>query len=177
MLELYLPAQRSFNEETEEFVIFPQTTLRLEHSLISVSKWESKWHKSFLSADSYTLEEFTDYIRCMSLSSVDMLTIKRLSSKDIQVILDYIHDPMTATTFSKTSKKTSRQIVTSELVYFWMISFEIPFECEKWHLNRLLTLIEVCNRKQNPVKMSKREARDFRNAANEARRKKLGSNG
>ena len=179
MLPIILPSAKLFNEATEEYVYVPQVTLKFEHSLISLSKWESKWHRSYLNASSYTTEEFMDYMRCMSLDpNVDMQTLKRLTRSDINTIMEYMRNPMTATTFSKLKSQSRKgPIITAEIIYYWMISFDIPFECEKWHLNRLLTLIEVCSRKQNPEKLSKREAAMMRAAANEARRKQLGSKG
>lgn len=180
MLLLSLPAVRFFNEETEEYVSLKPVQLRLEHSLISVSKWESKWHKSYLSATSFTKEEFVDYVRCMAMDSgleVPLLA-RRLTVKDVEKIRAYIRDPMTATTFSKRNDTRRKQsIITSEIVYYWMISYGIPIECEKWHLNRLLTLVEVCSLKQNSQKMSKMDAARMRASANEARRKKLGTKG
>lgn len=177
---MVLPACRFFNEATEEFVTYPKSTLKLEHSLISISKWESKWHKSFLNAKSYTIEEFRDYIRCMSLDpniTDDMLA--RINPEHIAKIWDYIKDPMTATVITRRGrqKRAGNSFVTSETIYYWMVSLGIPFECEKWHLNRLLMLVEVCSIKQNPEKMNKRDAAAMRAMANEANRKRFGSKG
>ena len=178
MLQITVPAARFFNEKTEEFIESPALNLRLEHSLISVSKWESKWHKSFLNAGAYTREEFLDYVRCMSLDpNVTYDSLIGLGYNEIEKITKYIHEPMTATTFHNQKKETGRSIITAEIIYYWMITFEIPFECEKWHLNRLLTLINVCSIKQNPSKMNKRDAAMMRMMANESRRKKFGTKG
>lgn len=180
MLTITLPPARFFNEETEEFVSFPKTTLKLEHSLISVSKWESKWKKSYLSSNGLNRDEFLDYVRCMSLDpNMDPATVLRIRPEDATKILEYIRDPMTATTFSKHGNRSHgrQSIVTAEIIYYWMVSFGIPFECEKWHLNRLLALIEVCGAKQNPSKMNAMDAASMRRAMNESRRKKYGTRG
>lgn len=181
MLQLTLPAGRGFNEDTEEFVIFPAVTLRLEHSLISIHKWEAKWHKSYLDNKEFTAEEQLDYIRCMSLDpNFDPIVLRRLRKDDFIKVRDYITNPMTATVIHKKKSQgpNSGQFITAELIYYWMVEFGIPFECNKWHLNQLLTLIEVCSIKQTPGnKMNKREAAMMRASANEARRKKLGSRG
>ena len=179
MLPITLPEARMFNEQTETFIRVPAVTLKLEHSLISIAKWESKWQKSYLSSNGLTSEEFMDYIRCMSLDpNIDRETLLRLTKNDLAIIIAYIKAPMTATTFSKLSNEPrNHDIITAEIVYYWMVSFGIPFECEKWHINRLLTLIEVCSRKQNPQKMSNMEAARMRYAMNEARKKKFGTKG
>lgn len=180
MLYITIPAIELYDEEKEEFVNRKAQTLQLEHSLVSLSKWESKWCKAFLSKNNKTDEEILDYIKCMTLTqNVDPEVYKYLSPDNIKQINDYIGAPMTATCFSEDiNGKTSREIVTAELVYYWMIALNIPFECQKWHLNRLLTLIKVCNIKNTPPK--KRSKRDImsRNAAlNAARRQQLNTRG
>lgn len=181
MLQITLPPGRCFNEETEDFIVFPATTLKLEHSLISIHKWESKWHKSYLNNPDLSIEEQLDYIRCMSLDpNFDVTVFGRMKNEDFIKIRDYIASPMTATVIHrrKDQRNTSGQFVTAELIYYWMIQFGIPFECNKWHLNQLLTLIEICSIKQSPGnKMNKRDAAAMRAAANETRRKKFGSRG
>lgn len=178
MLQIKLDKTRLFDEASEEFVYFEPTTLKLEHSLISIQKWESKWHKSFLSSSDKTLDEMMDYIRCMSLDpNVDPRFTMRLTEKEILQIKEYMDNPMTATTFSLDQKRPNHQIITAEIIYFWMTSMNIPFECAKWHINQLLTLIQVCSIKNNPKKMSKKEAGAQRAALNKARRAKLGSSG
>ena len=178
MLQITLPKARFFNEITEEFINLEPLTVRLEHSLISIQKWESKWHKSFLSAKSFTAEELSDYIRCMSLDpNVDPAFTQRLSVEDCEKIRAYMENPMTATTFSKNTKSGRNQIITAEIVYFWMTTFGIPFSCAKWHINQLLTLIEVCSIKNNPSKVGKKQSAAQRAALNKARRAKLGSSG
>lgn len=162
MLQITIPGLEEYNEETEEFINHKDTVLKLEHSLVSISKWESKWHKSFLHAtEEFTEEELIDYIKCMTITqNVPDDVYFRLTSKNIKEINSYIENPMSATWFgeSKTGNKKGGDVVTSELIYYWMIAFNIPLECEKWHLNRLLTLIKICTIKNNPPKkMSKQE--------------------
>lgn len=180
MLYITIPAIELYDEEKEEFVNRKAQTLQLEHSLVSLSKWESKWRKAFLSNNNKTDEEILDYVKCMTLTqNVDPETYKYLTPENIKQINEYIGAPMTATCFSEEKGgKSNREIVTAELVYYWMIALNIPFECQKWHLNRLLTLIRVCNIKNAPPK--KRSKRDImsRNAAlNAARRKQLNTRG
>ena len=179
MLYITIPKVTGWDEKNEEFVDIKEQTLKLEHSLVSLSKWESKWHKSFLSTQDKTTEEILDYIRCMTLTqNVKPEVYNRLTRKNIEEINKYIEDPMTGTYFSKTKSSSQREIVTSELIYYWMISLNIPMECQKWHLNRLLTLIRVCNIKNQPSKKMSRNEIMSRNAAlNAARRKKLNSKG
>ncbi len=155
-------------------------TLSLEHSLVSLAKWESKWCKPFLSNDKEkTYEETLDYIRFMTVTqNVDPRVYENLSRENIQKINDYIEAPMTATTIREKGGKGSKEIVTAELIYYWMIALQIPFECQKWHLNRLLMLIRVCNVKNQPSKkMSKRDVMSRNTSLNAARRKAMGQRG
>ena len=180
MLRIVIPEGQLFDEKTEEFIYTKQQTLQLEHSLVSLSKWESKWCKPFLSKDTRTFEETIDYVRCMTITqNVDPNIYNFLTNKNIEDVNNYIAAPMTATWFSKNSRKSnSSEQITSELIYYWMISLNIPFECQKWHLNRLLTLIEVCNVKnQPPKKMGRKEIMSRNTALNAARRKQLNSRG
>lgn len=179
MLSLTIPAIEMFNEKTQEFVYSNKTILTLEHSLVSLSKWEAKWNKPFLSKEDKTMEETIDYIKCMTITqNVDPSVYSRLTVENINAINNYIEAPMTATTFNNSNNNPSREIVTSELIYYWMISLNIPMECQKWHLNRLLTLIRVCNVKNTPPKKMSRKDIMSRNAAlNAARRKKYNSTG
>ena len=181
MLRITIPiSPEGWDEKKEEFVEAKTVTLQLEHSLVSLSKWESKWCKPFLSTGDKTSEETLDYIKCMTLTqNVDPDIYSRVTAKNIEDINQYIYAPMTATTFSEDKRgKTNREIVTAELIYYWMIALNIPFECQKWHLNRLLTLIRVCNVKNAPPKkMSKRELMSRNAALNAARRKQLNTNG
>lgn len=179
MLTIEIPDQEFFNEETQEFFTMKGQTLQLEHSLVSLSKWESKWNKPFLSKEDKTIEQTIDYIKCMTITQNPKPHIYNLlTDKNILEIKNYIDAPMTATTFSNVNQGHSREIVTSELIYYWMISLNIPMKCEKWHLNRLLTLIRVCNIKNGPAKkMSKKEIMSRNAALNAARRKKLNTKG
>lgn len=181
MLQLVIPlGPEIFDDEKNEFVTPETKTLQLEHSLLSLSKWESKWCKPFLSKEEKTPEETIDYIKCMTITqNVKDEVYSHLTRDNIMQINKYIEAPMTATTFSKNNKgKTSREIITSELIYCWMIQLNIPSEYQKWHLNRLLTLIQVCNIKNEPAsKMSNKEIMNRNRALNAARKKKLNTRG
>ena len=180
MLKLVIPGSEVYDEEAERFKTYPERTIMLEHSLVSISKWESKWCKAFLTKQEKTFEETLDYIKFMTITqNVDPKVYNYLTNENIDEVNRYIEAPMTATYFSedKTSKISLEQ-VTAELIYYWMISLNIPFECQKWHLNRLLTLIKVCNIKNTPPKKRSRKDIMSRNAAlNAARRKQLNTRG
>lgn len=181
MLKITIAAgTEMWDEKNEEFIYPKNVTLQLEHSLVSLSKWESKWHKPFLGKEEKTAEETVDYIRCMTLTqNVDPSLYGFITNEVIRQVADYIDDPMTATWFSKEDKgPPSREVVTAELIYYRMVAYNIPFECQKWHLNRLLTLIRVCDVKNAPPKkVSKRDLATRNAAINAARRKALNSKG
>ena len=181
MLQIKIPlTSEGWDEEKQEFVEPTYKNLQLEHSLISLSKWESKWCKPFFSKEQKTGEQVVDYIKFMTITkNVDDEIYDKLSNKNIEEINKYIEAPMTATTFSKEQAgKFSKEIITSELIYYWMIALNIPFECQKWHINRLLTLIRVCNVKNQPgKKMSKSEILSRNAALNAARRQQLNTRG
>jgi|SRR5574344_2523155 hypothetical protein len=180
MLKITIPSAELWDEDKEEFVYTKEQTLQLEHSLVSLSKWESKWCKAFLSKHEKTFEETVDYVKCMTLTqNVNSDVYQYLTNKNIAEINRYIEAPMTATYFSDDKiGKTSREQITSELIYYWMVALNIPFECQKWHLNRLLTLVKVCNIKNQPPKKRSRKEILSRNAAlNAARRKQLNTRG
>ena len=181
MLTIKIPiTQEGWDEVKEEFVEAKYQTLQLEHSLVSLSKWESKWKKPFFSKKGMTTEETLDYIKFMTVSkNVDPDVYDHLSRENIEEVMAYIDDPMTATTFSNDGKSGSnREVITSELIYYWMIASNIPFECQKWHLNRLITLIRVCSIKNNPPKKrSKRDIMSQNAALNAARRKQMNTKG
>lgn len=179
MLKITIPGKEMYDEVKQEFFETESHTIQLEHSLVSLSKWESKWHEPFLSKQNKTVEQTIDYIKCMTITqNVDPIIYNGLTSENIAAINKYIDDPMTATTFSQKDKKGSNEIVTSELIYYWMIALNVPMECQRWHLNRLLTLIRVCNIKNTPPKkMSKREINSRNAALNAARRSKLHTTG
>lgn len=179
MIEITIPAYELFNDVTGEFESGPSRDITLEHSLLSISKWESKWLKPFLSNVPKTDEEVVDYIRCMTLNKgVPPEAYYNIPNNQYELINKYITAPMTATTISDPGGKPSREILTSELIYYYMISNNIPMECEKWHINRLMTLIRVFGVKNNPGK--KRPMADVMKSnaeLNAARKKKLNTKG
>lgn len=181
MLQIILPAIEQWDELKEEFVTAKkELTLELEHSLVSLSKWESRWKKAFLSKRDKSYEETIDYIKCMTITkNVPPDAYQRLTMANVKEINDYINDSMTATYIHEDSGGApGKDQITAELIYFWMITLNIPFECKTWHLNRLLTLIRLCSAKNQPPK--KRNARDTMSqyaALNAARRNKLNTKG
>lgn len=181
MLQIKVPiVPEKWDEEKEEFVPPTFQVLNLEHSLVSLSKWESKWNKFYLSKEEKTVEEVIDYIKCMTLTkNVDPEVYEHLTKTNIDEINRYIEEPMTATILPKSAKgKGSSEMVSSESIYYWMIALGIPFECQKWHLNRLITLIGVCNAKNAPPKkMSKRQIMNQNAALNAKRRKQFNTRG
>lgn len=181
MLQLVIPlGPEIFDDEKQEFVTPDTKTIQLEHSLISLSKWESKWCKPFLTKEAKTPEETIDYIKCMTITpNVSDEVYSHLTVDNIMQVNKYIDHPMTATTFPKSKKGVgSKEIITSEIIYYWMITLNIPSEYQKWHLNRLLTLIQVCNVKNEPAKkMSKSEILSRNRALNAARKQKLNTRG
>ena len=180
MLEITIPKGELWDESKQEFIQTKEQTLRLEHSLVSLSKWESKWKKAFLSKDEKTFEETIDYINCMTVTqNVDPNVYMFLTNGNIKKINEYIDDPMTATTFSNNKQQGGNcEILTSELIYYYMIALNIPFECQRWHLNRLITLIRVCSIKNQPSKkMSKGEIMKLNTSLNAERRKQLNTKG
>jgi hypothetical protein len=181
MLQISVLPIELWDEKSNQFFYShsKEQLLQLEHSLVSLSKWESKWCKPFLTKVDKTDEETTDYIKCMTLTqNVDPDIYKFLSRENIKTVIDYIELPMTATTFSKDDHKVmNREIITAEIIYYWMITLNIPFECQKWHLNRLLTLINVCNIKNQPKKMNKKDILANNRRINEARRNQYNTTG
>lgn len=169
-----------WDEEKEEFIEPKTTVLQLEHSLISLSKWEAKWCKAFLSQKELTDVEILDYIKCMTVTpNVRPEIYDFLTKANIDEIVKYISAPMTATTVRDSrNSKINNEVVTSELIYHWMIELQIPFECQKWHLNRLITLIKVRVAKTNPPKkMSKGDIMRRNSELNAIRRKQLKTRG
>lgn len=179
MLTILIPGQELYNESTCEFITTEDTTLVLEHSLISISKWESKWKKSFLSTAEKTPEELTDYIKCMIVNKANEEVVNYLDQSKLNEIVEYMQDSMTATTINRMNQgPPSREVITSELIYCWMVTLGIPFECQKWHINRLLTLIDVCSIKQQPPKkMGRRDAMNQQRSLNAQRRAAMNSKG
>lgn len=181
MLRITVPEKELWDERNQVFIQVKEQTLQLEHSLVSLSKWESKWRKSFLKHKDKSLEETIDYVRCMTITqNVNPNVYLCLTDGNIADVNRYITDPMTATYLSNddSSEGKSNDVVTAELIYYWMIAFNIPVEFQKWHLNRLLTLIRVCEmknrsgKKKNPKDIMRRNR--ARNAYN---RKRFNSKG
>lgn len=182
MLTLHIPGDDYFDETTGEFFTTKDKIIVIEYSLVSISKWESKHKKSLLnSLKDLTIEEMCDFIRCMTLTqNVDPNIYRAMSQDIIKEVLDYMADPMTATTFSNNQPNTGRknEIITSELVYYWMSALQIPMECQKWHFNRLMTLIRIASEKnQPPKKMSKSDILKQNKALNAQRRAKYKTRG
>lgn len=180
MLQIVVKNEDLYDEVTNSFIYQKPQKLQLEHSLVSVHKWESRWGKRFLSKDPMTREETIDYIKCMTITqNVPSDVYDRLSSENYRQIYEYIEAPMTATTFIDSDSKTiNGEKITSELIYYWMIALNIPFECRKWHLNQLITLIKVINVKNNPPKKRSRKEILAQNAKlNEERKKKYNTKG
>jgi hypothetical protein len=179
MLKIHLPERELYSEEDGEFITEEAVILSLEHSLVSLSKWESIHEKPFLSKNEKTFEEVISYVYCMIFSpEVSETIVQRFAPEDYAKINDYIDSKMTATWFSNAEKSTSREVITSELIYYWMISFNIPMECQNWHLNRLLTLIKVCSLKNQPAKkMAKGDIARRNRELNARRRMEFGTSG
>lgn len=180
MLAITVPENELWDEEKQEFISIKEQTLQLEHSLVSLSKWESKWHKAFLGKQEKTYEESLDYIRCMTITQhVKPEVYRCLMREQIDEIYAYIAEDMTAIHFSDNKKAGgSREPITSEIIYYWMIALNVPTEFQKWHLSRLIALIRVCEIKNAPPKkMSRRELASRNAAINAARRKRLNSKG
>ena len=190
MFELKIDAKEGWDASKNEFVQTKPMTLCLEHSLVSLSKWEARFRKPYLSTDNKTKEEILYYIKCMTITqNVDPKVYELLGEEDFRQINEYISDTATATWFTEKKAegsapvKQNKQIITSELIYYWMVSYRIPFECQKWHLNRLLTLIRICNVEEakqsgkHGGKMSKRDILSQNRALNAARRQKYNTKG
>jgi hypothetical protein len=173
MLKLVIPGEEFWDNEKEEFTYGKDVTLQLEHSLLSLSKWEAKYHKPFLDEKTkMTAEETIDYIRFMTISqNADPDIYKRIDDNLVKQIVEYIKDPHTATWFSKKADRGDKRIMTAELIYYQMIALNIPFECQKWHLNRLITLIKVCAEENKPQKKRKLNEVIAENAAVNAKRR------
>lgn len=180
MLEIVIPESEVWDESTNTFITINAQTLRLEHSLHSIAQWERKWCKPFLTDVEKSSEETIDYIKCMTLNEgVDPDVYNHLSKKNIDDIVEYIHAPMTATVFVNQKRGSNNgEQVTAELMYYWMIAMNVPHEYEYWHLNSLMTLIQVCSIKNQPGKKMGRKAIANQNASlNAARKKKFNTKG
>lgn len=183
MLRLKVVIEEGFDDETQRFVDAQSVTLELEHSLLSLSKWESKHEIPFLSDKKMTDEQVMDYVHMMNSSGeIPPEVFSHMNAGHFEEINRYINAKMSATTFRETGQQPNNEIVTAELIYYWMIALDIPFECESWHLNRLTTLIKICNIKNTPkdkqqaAGLSKDVIAD-RRALNEQRRREMGSSG
>lgn len=180
MLWIKIPNVELYDEVNNRFITIKEQTLQLEHSLVSLSKWESKWHKPFLSDVDRTYEETLDYIKCMTITqNVKPEVYYAINQEQVEQIQQYINDPMTATYFSEEpSGKINGRQITSELIYYWMTALQIPWDSQKWHLNRLITLIKVCNAENQPKKKKSwsQTTKDWA-ALNKARRAKYNSKG
>lgn len=180
MLKITVPEREFFDDVNQRFYNSKEQVLTLEHSLVSISKWESKYNKPFLTDDELTDEQLLYYIKCMTLTqNVNDIVYKCLTADNIREISDYIKAPMSATTVPKLPGSNNHEIITSELIYYWMIELKIPVEFQKWHLNRLLKLIEVCNFKNNPEKnkLSAQALAERNRKLNAERKKKYNTTG
>jgi hypothetical protein len=178
MLIITIPDDELFNDATQEFVKVKGRVLHLEHSLVSLSKWESKLHKPFLTKEDKPRAETIEYIKCMTITqNVDDTVFQAIDAKVINEVSAYLEDPMTATSFTEQEqkRKINREVITAEIIYYWMVALQIPMECQKWHLNRLLTLINVCNIKSQPKKKMSTGEIMARNRALNAERRRLGN--
>lgn len=183
-LDIYIPATEYWDNTDEDetkhhFVDIPEAIIKLEHSLVSLTKWEIKWRKPYLSETEKTQEQKIDYIKCMSLNKVDDIYYSLLTEEQHEQINNYINDPMTATFFYNREKKFGKkEIVTNEVIYSWLVALQIPFEVQHWHLSRLLTLVQVVNDKNTPKKKrSKSDVLKEQYAQNEARLAKYNTTG
>lgn len=191
MLKITIPGNEYWDSVKEEFSTVPGATLTLEHSLLAVSKWEAKWHRSFLNDGPKTEKEFLYYIQCMVIDEdFDPFVLRGITRKNLEDIREYLQDTQTATWFGKTDSylnrdaqtpskpKKNHEVITTELIYYWMVALQIPFECERWNLNRLMVLIRVCNEKNQPSKkMSKKQLMSRNTSLNQLRRQQLNSKG
>lgn len=171
----------TFDEETNTFDLSNEIVLDLEHSLVSLSKWESKYQKPFLAPGLKTTEELFGYMEAMVVTpNIDPDVLYRFTQKDLESVQEYIDSSQSATTFGvmPEQRRGQGEIITSELIYYWMVAFNINFECQHWHLNRLFSLIRVCNIKNaKPKRMTRNEVAMRNREINEQRRKQLNTTG
>jgi hypothetical protein len=183
VLQLKVVIEEGFDDETQRFIDAESVTLELEHSLLSLSKWESKHEISFLSGKDMTDEQVRDYVHMMNSSGeIPPVVFSHMNAGHFEKINEYINAKMSATTFRETGQQRNIEVVTAELIYYWMIALDIPFECERWHLNRLTTLIKICNIKNAPKDKQQsagitKDVISDRRALNEQRRREMGTSG
>ena len=180
MLRIKITSGEAFDEESQKFVDIEPEYLDFEHSLVSLSKWEAEYEKPFLSKEEKTTEEIRAYLRHMLLTpDVSDEKLDRLSSEDYNRINEYISAKRTATWFREGPVGRGPQpTITSELIYYWMVAMTIDWDAQYWHINRLLTLIRICNEKNAPKKkMSRAEMAAQRRSLNEQRRAQMGTTG
>lgn len=180
MLNFHVADKELYDEGKSVFINIKGRDIQIEHSLVSISKWESKWHKPFITKEPKTVEETIDYIKCMCITQhVDEKIFTVITNENIDTVSKYIADPMSATIINDINEKGSNSdTLTSEIIYYYMIAYNIPFECQKWHLNRLLNLIRICDIKNRPEKkMSRAEIMNRNRELNNKRRQELNSKG
>lgn len=180
MLTIVIEGEESFNNEEQTFETLNDVVIELEHSLLSVSKWESKFQKPFLAAGKKTSEELFEYLKAMVVTpSIDLDVLYSCSQKNLDTIQEYIDSSQSATTFGVMPERQGLgEVITSELIYYWIVAFKIPFECQTWHLNRLFALIRICNIKNSkPKPMSRMELAQRNRELNAKRRAELGTTG
>jgi hypothetical protein len=182
VLTIRVPGVEWFDDVKQEFIASNEVVLELEHSLVSLSKWESKWETPFLSDAEKTVEQTLSYIQMMSSKEISPDVLNRLTNENFKSINDYINAKMTATWFSDEGANQdggrNGEVVTAELIYYWMVALNIPFECEEWHLTRLFTLIKVTNKKNTPgQKMSRKDIMARNRALNAKRLAEYGTTG
>ena len=180
MFQLVIPQTEYYNEASDSFVMIREQSIQIEHSLVSLSKWEAKWVKPFLGKENKSFNECVDYIRCMTLTqNVDPIVYGGITADLVKKVNEYIEAPMCATWFNeRPGGPKNREIITAEVIYYWMIALGIPFECQKWHLNKLMALIRVCNIKNTPPKkMSRKDLINQNKNLNAARRGKMNTHG
>ena len=180
MLTITIPPSELFDEARSEFLTTPGATIVAEHSLLALSKWESKFKRPLLASPEFSLEDLKSYFECMCFTpDVPSEVFQNANSATLSRVSEYLMDPHTATTVPRSKGSTlDRETVTSELIYYWMVALNIPFETETWNLNRLITLIEVCNHKsQKPKKTSRAELYSRNRELNRQRRAKYSTKG
>ena len=185
MLEIIVTKTAELWDPVREiFLNTKETKLTLEHSLVSLSKWESRWKVPFLNNTKMTEDQLRDYVRCMTITqNVDPNVYYALTQENFEAIVRYMEDPMTATKINEKNLPKGKggpgqKVVTSEVIYYWMTALNIPSEYQKWHLNRLMTLIKVASIEQQPAKqMSKKDIMAQNKSLNAARRARMHSKG